>query len=106
MGREYISKVEAFYCSICRDYLSHRSDEEKAITEHCKSRHHITRFNKYKKDDENKYKKTVKVKSPEKTKQNGNEDDEKEVKIEEKNGQEIKNEEVENSKEEKSKFKR
>lgn len=57
LGREYITKVEANYCSLCREYIHRRSDEEKFIIEHCKSRRHINWYHDCKRDEERKAKK-------------------------------------------------
>lgn len=113
-GREYVTKVEANYCSLCREYLSRRSADEKAILDHCKLTRHQKWYQQYKKDNEKKLKSAAKLssenkqaKSPDKhsavVKQNGSV--EKEPKVEVKTDKD----EAENSNEEKddkSKFKR
>ena len=112
-GREYVTKVEANYCSLCREYLSRRSDDEKAILDHCKLTRHQKWYQQSKKDNEKKSKLAAKLsenkqaKSPDKhsavVKQNGSV--EKEQKVEAKTDKD----EGENSneeKEDKSKFKR
>lgn len=115
MGREYVTKVEVNYCSLCREYLSRR-DDEKVIADHCKLKRHQNWYQQYKKDNEKKLKSSTKsseskqAKSPDKhstVKQNGSveKDSKSDVKTDKDEG-ENSNEEKETSKEEKSKFKR
>lgn len=115
-GREYVTKVEVNYCSLCREYLSRRSDDEKAIVDHCKLKRHQNWYQQSKKENEKKLKSATKsseskqAKSPDKhssAKVNGSDekDQKSDVKAEKGDG-ENSNEEKDNSKEEKSKFKR
>lgn len=90
LGKEFIAKVEVNYCSLCREYLSRRTDEENALAEHCKSKLHQKYFNQRKREDEKKAKTSTKestdgksAKSPDKNsstslkQQNGNEEEKK-----------------------------
>lgn len=89
IGKDYISKVEVNYCSLCRDYLPRRNDEVKAIADHCKTKEHQKYYNQLKRD-EKKSKPNVKeeksLKSPDKSAstsskhQNGTEDEKSEKK--------------------------
>ena len=61
IGREYITKVEANYCTVCRDFLlTRRNDDERAIVDHCKSSRHINRYHDCKRDEERKAKRSAK----------------------------------------------
>jgi hypothetical protein len=53
-GKEFVNKVEVNYCSLCREYLRVAcfSNEEKIITDHCKSKKHLKWYFKSKKKDE------------------------------------------------------
>jgi hypothetical protein len=114
LGKEFIAKIEVNYCSLCREYLSRRSDEEKAIVEHCKSKLHQKYVNQRKRDNEKKAKSSIKetsdgksAKSDEKnvsasSKLNGSEEDKIEKKVDANNDDSIKEE----AKEETSKFNR
>lgn len=83
LGKESIEKIEAYYCSLCHDFVhDHREkgDEEKLIKDHCKTRRHINRYHDHKKEEERKAKakatkESEESKSPEKSnKQNGNDE--------------------------------
>lgn len=85
LGKEYIAKVEVNYCSLCREYLSRRNDDDKVIADHCKSTMHQKYYNQRKKDNEKKSKTSGKEadgklsKSPSSTSKlhNGGEEDKK-----------------------------
>lgn len=111
LGKEFIAKVEVNYCSLCREYLSRRLDDEKAIAEHCKSKLHQKYFNQRKREDEKKAKASTKestAKSPDKSsstsskQQNGSEEEKSEKKVEASDDVSVKEE----PKEETSKFNR
>ncbi|KAK6629110.1 hypothetical protein RUM43_002927 [Polyplax serrata] len=44
IGVEFIRKVEAFYCEVCRFYLPRLADEEKALRTHCRTQNHYLRY--------------------------------------------------------------
>lgn len=41
LGVEFIRKVEAFFCEVCRAYLPRLMNEEKALRVHCRSKNHL-----------------------------------------------------------------
>ena len=47
LGVEFIRKVEAFYCEVCRTYLPQSSDEERALRVHCRSNSHFDCYFKF-----------------------------------------------------------
>jgi tRNA-dihydrouridine synthase len=52
LGHEFINKIEVNYCSLCREYLSRNSKDEKVISDHCKSKKHLKWYYQSKKKDE------------------------------------------------------
>jgi hypothetical protein len=41
VGTEFVNKIEVNYCSLCREYLSRSSNDERVIADHCKSKKHL-----------------------------------------------------------------
>lgn len=41
LGSEFIRKVEAYYCEVCRFYLPRLSDDERALRIHCRTKYHF-----------------------------------------------------------------
>lgn len=52
VGQDFVTKVEVNYCSLCREYLLRSSNDEKAISDHCKSKKHLKWYYQSKKKDE------------------------------------------------------
>lgn len=52
VGQDFVNKVEVNYCSLCREYLSRSSKDDKIITDHCKSKKHLKWYYQSKKKDE------------------------------------------------------
>lgn len=48
VGTDFIKKMEAFYCELCRHYFSINDDEEKYLKVHCSSRSHLRNYLRYK----------------------------------------------------------
>ncbi|XP_012224116.1 DNA ligase 1 isoform X2 [Linepithema humile] len=44
VGAEYIKRVEAQYCELCKIYLTRNESTEKAIAAHCSTRSHLKRY--------------------------------------------------------------
>lgn len=47
LGVEFIRKVEAFYCEVCRIYLPRLMNKEKALRIHCRSKNHLKCYLRY-----------------------------------------------------------
>lgn len=43
VGAEYIKRVEAHYCELCKVYLSRNENTERAVALHCSTRSHLKR---------------------------------------------------------------
>lgn len=41
LGEEFVNKIEVNYCSLCREYLTRTSKDEKVIGDHCKTKRHL-----------------------------------------------------------------
>jgi hypothetical protein len=52
VGQDFVTKVEVNYCSLCREYLLRSTNDEKIISDHCKSKKHLKWFYQSKKKDE------------------------------------------------------
>ena len=50
LGTEYIKKVEVQFCELCRLYLPHLDQPERAVTIHCRTRNHLQRYVRYRDD--------------------------------------------------------
>nr|WPT26572.1 hypothetical protein [Gryllus pennsylvanicus] len=50
LGSEYIKKVEVLFCEMCRSYLPRLDQPERALSIHCRSRPHLTRYVRYRDD--------------------------------------------------------
>ena len=50
LGSEYIKKVEVQFCELCRLYLPHLDQPERAVTIHCRTRNHLQRYVRYRDD--------------------------------------------------------
>lgn len=58
-----MNKVEVNYCSLCREYLTRTSKDEKIISDHCKSKKHLKWYYQSKKKEDEKEKAAAKAKS-------------------------------------------
>lgn len=52
LGQEFVNKIEVNYCSLCREYLTRTSKDEKIIADHCKTKRHLKWYYQSKKKDE------------------------------------------------------
>lgn len=52
VGTEFVNKIEVNYCSLCREYLTRSSSDDRVITDHCKSKKHLKWYFQSKKREE------------------------------------------------------
>ncbi|GAB0101024.1 hypothetical protein DMENIID0001_171420 [Sergentomyia squamirostris] len=50
LGSDHVKKVETMYCDLCRVYMSHRDEPEKALKVHCGARSHVRAYMRYQDD--------------------------------------------------------
>lgn len=48
VGNEHVTKIEVYYCDLCRFYLPHLEDPEAALQKHCSTRNHLRAYLRFK----------------------------------------------------------